>query len=129
MGALVRYLDIVVVILAAQILFLVGAPALGYGIGAGTWVLVRLVGVAVDERAKWINHFSEEVALRLSYRLVRVGLLAGATVLALEAGGKADGLTALLVFVVAFTVRLPASAADAWSRGRAHRHAPQSLGS
>jgi hypothetical protein len=129
MGALVRYLDIVLVILAAPILFLVGAPALGYGIGAGAWILVRLVGVAVDERAKSINHFSEEVALRLSYRLVRVGLLAGATVLALEAGGKANGLTALLVLVLAFTVRLPASAADAWSRGRRHPRAPQSLGS
>jgi hypothetical protein len=103
------YLDLYLVFVATPIALLIGAPAAGYAIGAAAWALLRLVGVAVDRRAGTITHMSEQAALRLSYRLVRVAALVGATVIALSVGGKTDGLVALLVMAVAFTVRLAVS--------------------
>jgi hypothetical protein len=116
---LVRYFDVALVVLAAPIVLLLGAPAAGYPIGSAGWVLLRLFGAAVDRRASAVTHWSEQVALRLSYRSLRLVLLAAATLLALTAGGKQDGLTALAVIVVAFTLQRPASL----------RHGPRSPGS
>jgi len=72
------------VVVAAPIVLLIGVPAVGYVIGVAAWVLLRLFGVAVDRRAGTITHVSEQAALRLSYRLVRVAELAGATLVALK---------------------------------------------
>lgn len=105
----VGYPDLALVILAAPIALLLGAPAAGYAIGSAAWVLLRLFGVAVDRRASAVTHWTEQAALRLSYRSLRLVLLVGATLLALSAGGNHDGLTALAVIVVAFTLQLPAS--------------------
>jgi hypothetical protein len=102
-------LDVALVVLGAPIALLLGAPATGYAIGSVAWVLLRLVGAAVDLKARAITHWSEQVALRLSYRTLRLVLLAAATLLALGAGGKPSGFTALAVIVVAFTAQLPAS--------------------
>lgn len=110
-------LDIALVVLAAPIVLLLGAPAAGYAIGSAAWVLLRLVGAAVDRRASSITHWSEQVALRLSYRSLRVLLLAAATLLALGAGGRRDGLTTLVVIAVASALQLSASLRHA-SRSR-----------
>jgi hypothetical protein len=107
--SLASNLDVVLVVVAAPIALVLGAPATGYVIGSVAWVLLRLVGTAVDRKASAITHWSEQVALRLSYRSLRLVLLAAATLLALSAGGKASGFTALAVIVVAFTCQLPAS--------------------
>lgn len=111
------FLDIALVVLAAPIVLLLGAPAAGYAIGSAAWVLLRLVGAAVDRRASSITHWSEQVALRLSYRSVRVLLLAAAALLALGAGGRRDGLTTLVVIAVASALQLSASLRHA-SRSR-----------
>lgn len=111
---LVAYFDVALVVLAAPVALLLGAPVAGYGIGSAAWVLLRVVGAAVDHRASAITHWSEQVALRVSYRSLRLALLAGATVLALSAGGKRNGLTALAVIVVAFTFQLPVSLRHGW---------------
>jgi hypothetical protein len=110
-------LDIAFVVLAAPIVLLLGAPAAGYAIGSAAWALVRLVGTAVDRRAGSITHWSDQVALRLSYRSLRVLLLVAATVLALGAGGRRNGLTALAVIAVASALQLSASLRHA-SRSR-----------
>jgi hypothetical protein len=52
------------------------------------------------------------VALRLAYRFVRVLLLVAAGILARGAGGSDDGLTALLLITVAFTVQLSVSISE-----------------
>jgi len=38
----VRYLDIVLLVLAAPIVILMGGPVLGYAVGAGVWIVQRI---------------------------------------------------------------------------------------
>jgi hypothetical protein len=96
-------------VLAAPIVLALGAPAVGYGLGAAAWILARGLGVAVDRYASSIANVAQQASLRLTYRLLRVFLLVGATVLALKSEGRADGLTALLVLTFGFTLHLSVS--------------------
>ena len=104
-----RYFDVLVILVAAPIMLLIGVPAAGYAIGAGAWIALRAVGVAV-ERAAEARELRAQVSLRLGYMLGRLFLLALAIVLARNGGGRNDGLAALVVIVVAFTVQLAVSA-------------------
>ena len=115
----VRNLDLLVVIGGVPIALLLGVPIGGYALGAGCWVLLRGLGLAVERQAAGVTHVVEQIALRLSYRLVRAALLAGAAIVALKTGGKGDGLAALAVMVAAFTIRLPLSVVEAHGAGRA----------
>jgi hypothetical protein len=103
------YLDVALVVLAAPIMILIGVPAQGYGIGAGAWLLLRAVGLAVD-RAAATGDQRMQISLRMGYMLGRLFLLALAVVLARSSGTRNDGLTALVLIVVAFTVQLATSA-------------------
>jgi hypothetical protein len=109
LSPLVTYLDVILVVLAAPIMLLIGVPAEGYLIGAGAWIALRAAGVAV-ERAAVGQELRTQVSLRLGYMLGRLFLLALAIVLARSGGGRNDGLAALVVIVVAFTVQLAVSA-------------------
>ena len=106
---LVTYLDVIIVVLAAPIMLLNGVPAAGYLIGGGVWIALRAVGLAV-ERAAGGQELRAQVSLRLGYMLGRLFLLALAIVLARSSGGRNDGLAALVVIVVAFSVQLAVSA-------------------
>jgi hypothetical protein len=109
-GPLVRYFDVVVIVVAAPIMLLIGVPALGYAVGAGAWILLRAVGVAVDSAAEASPDMSRAVGLRLGFMLGRLFLLALAVILARKAGTRDDGLTALAVIVFAFTASMALSA-------------------
>jgi len=102
--SLARYLDVVLVIVAAPAALVLGAPVLGYVVGAGAWVGQRVLA-QVDRR--WIGRAAEPrvvLALNLLEAFGRIWLLAGAIVAAGVAGGRADGLTAALVILGAYTV-------------------------
>jgi hypothetical protein len=103
---LLRYIDVVLVLFAAPLLLLIGVPAVGYAVGAGAWILLRAVGVLVERQAAAIGNVSRELTVRLFYALGRVFLLALAIILVRRGSGKDDGLTALLVILVAFTIQL-----------------------
>jgi hypothetical protein len=117
LSPLVTYLDVVLVVLAAPIMLIIGVPAAGYLIGSGAWIALRGVGVAV-ERAAGARELRAQVSLRLGYMLGRLFLLALAIVLARTGGGRNDGLAALVVIVVAFTVQLAVSALNRPRRTR-----------
>ena len=106
---LLRYLDVALVVLAAPIMLLIGVPAVGYLAGAGAWVLLRAVGVAV-ERAAASAEFRSQVSIRLGYLLGRLFLLALVVILVRRDEGRDAALAALLVIVFAFTVQLACSA-------------------
>ena len=106
---LLRYLDVALVALAAPIMVLIGVPAVGYLAGAGAWVALRAVGVAVD-RAAASARFGSEISIRLGYLLGRLFVLALAVILVRRGEGRDAGLAALLVIVFAFTVQLVCSA-------------------
>lgn len=106
---LVRYLDVVLVVVAAPILLLIGVPAVGYAVGALTWIALRAAGLGVEGLAER-STASQQVSIRLGYLLGRLFALALAVILVRNGAGRDDGLTALLVIVFAFTVQLAISA-------------------
>jgi len=101
-----RLADVVVMLAAAPVLLLVGVPAAGYLAGAATWILLRLLGLAVDRYSTSLSHVVQQASLRLTYRTARVVLLVLAAVLTSKVGGRDEGLAALLVIIIAFTIQL-----------------------
>jgi hypothetical protein len=102
--AILRNLDVVLVLLAAAPALALGAPVLGYTVAAGAWVAQRVLA-QVDRR--WIRGASEprtQLALGLFEAFGRIWLLAGAIIFAGVVGGRADGLTAALVIFAAYSV-------------------------
>jgi len=108
--ALVSYLDVVLLVLAAPIMLLIGVPAGGYAAGAGAWILLRVAGLGVDRAAAMTRDPRRQISLRLGYMLARLFALALTIVLVRRDGGRDEGLTALVVIVFAFTVSLATSA-------------------
>ena len=100
------YLDVVVLVVAAPIMLLIGVPAVGYLVGAGAWIALRAMGVAVERALHDTDDPRREASLRLAYLLGRLFALAIAVILVRNGAGRDDGLTALLVIVFAFTVQL-----------------------
>jgi hypothetical protein len=102
--ALLRYLDVVVVAVAAAPALALGAPVAGYAIGGGAWIGQRVLQV-LDRR--WTRAYLEPrraVAVNLFERFGRIWLLAAAIIVAGVAGGRADGLTAALVILGAYSI-------------------------
>ncbi len=106
---MLRYLDVVLIVTAAPILLLIGVAPAGYGIGAGAWIALRAVGVALDRYAAALHDPRRELPLRLGYLLGRLFALALAVILVRKGVGRDDGLTALLLIVFAFTMQLATS--------------------
>ncbi len=99
-----RYLDVVLVVLAIVPALALGAPALGIAFGAGGWILQRVVG-EVDRR--WTGKAStplKQLGVNLFEGFARIWLLAGMIVIAAVVGGRRDGLTASLVIFGAYSV-------------------------
>jgi hypothetical protein len=103
---LLAYLDVVVLIVAAPIMLLIGVPAVGYLAGAGVWIALRAVGVAIDWVVPKLGDPRREVTLRLAFLMGRLFLLAIAVIVVRNGAGRDDGLTALVVIVFAFTAQL-----------------------
>jgi hypothetical protein len=104
-----RYFDVVLVVVGAPILILIGVSAAGYAAGAGAWIALRVVGVALERYLRSTSDAKREISLRLAYLITRVFGLALAVILVRRGDGKDAGLAALAVIVVAFTVALSIS--------------------
>jgi hypothetical protein len=106
-----RYLDVVLVAIGAVPALALGAPVFGYLVGAGAWILQRIISAA-DRRllSDKATNLRRQLSLNLFEPFVRIWLLAGAIVLAGVAGHRADGLTAAIVifaaYSIAFVIRL-----------------------
>jgi hypothetical protein len=100
-----RYLDVIVAVIAAIVAIALGAPVLGCVLGAGCWVLQR--GVQAFDRRFAREMSSPRAALGISLfeRFGRIWLLAGAIVFAGVAGSRKDGLAAALIIFCAYTIR------------------------
>jgi hypothetical protein len=115
---LLRYLDVVLLVVAAPIMLLIGVSAAGYAAGAGAWIALRAVGIGVERVAGTVREPSQQIGLRLGYMLGRLFLLAIAIILVRKGSGQDAGLTALAVIVFAFTVQLAVSAINRPRRAR-----------
>jgi hypothetical protein len=107
--AIVRYLDVAIVVLAAPFVLLMGAPLLGYVVGAAVWIASRVIGVAVERHARTRKSARTQIAMSFGVLMGRAWLL-GITILVVGlAGDRKDGLMAALLALVAFTVYLGTS--------------------
>lgn len=106
----VRYMDVLLVILAAPFVILMGGPMLGYLVGGAAWIATRLLGVVVERYAKG-RTAKQQVGLNFGALMGRAWIL-GITILVVGlAGDRQDGLMAALLALVAFTVYLATSLA------------------
>ena len=101
---LFRWLDVILVVLGAPFAILMGAPALGYLVGAAAWIVNRVIGAAVERRAQASTDVRKAVGLNLAALIARAWLV-GLTILAVGlAGDREDGLTAAILILAAFTL-------------------------
>jgi hypothetical protein len=102
----VRYLDVVLVVLAAPFVVLMDGPLLGYGVGAAAWIVQRLAAAAVERAAARQRDYRRAIGLGMASSLARAWLVALAILAVGLAGAREDGLTAAILVLAAFTVYL-----------------------
>jgi hypothetical protein len=107
--AIVRYLDVVLVVAAAPFVVLLGAPVLGYAVAGVAWIALRFAAAAVERRAARAKDYRAALGLNMASLLVRAWVI-GLTILAVGLiAEREDGLTAGITVLVAFTVYLATS--------------------
>jgi hypothetical protein len=99
-----RYLDVVFVVIAAIVGIAIGAPAIGCAVGAGGWILQRIVQQLDQRWASGLRTARQQVGVGLFERFGRIWLLAGAIVVAGVAGGRSDGAAAAVIIFCAYTI-------------------------
>jgi len=99
-----RWLDVILVVLAAPFVVLTGLPLLGYVVGATAWIVNRLLGAWVERYAASRADVRQAVGLNLVALIARTWLV-GLTILAVGlAGDREDGLMAAILLLAAFTL-------------------------
>jgi hypothetical protein len=102
--AFVRYLDIVVVVLATPFVVLLGAPVLGFVVAAVVWIVQRAAATTIERRAARSGDVKTAVGLNMASLVLRAWLI-GLTILAVGLiAEREDGLTAGITVLAAFTV-------------------------
>lgn len=104
----VRYLDVVVLILAAPFVWLMGGPMLGFVVGAGAWLVTRVLGAVIERQARG-KEIKTQIALNFGVLMGRVWVVGIAILIVGRTAEREDGLTAALVALVAFTIYLATS--------------------
>ena len=102
--ALLRYIDVVVVIAALPLVALAGLPLLGYAVGAAAWIAQRAIGAVLERQAQRTTDVRRQVGLNLASALGRAWIVGGSILAVGLAGEREDGLTAAVLVAVAFTV-------------------------
>ncbi len=118
---LLRWLDVILVVLAAPFVVLMGLPVLGYTVGALAWILNRGIGVWVERIAARQGDVRRAVGLNLGALIARSWLV-GLSILAVGlAGEREDGLTAAVLLLAAFTLYFVTSLLTRSLEGKASR--------
>jgi hypothetical protein len=101
----VRYLDVVLIVLAAPFVVLLDLPVLGYAVGAAVWIVARLLEAALEHTARG-SDVRRAIGVKVGSMVGRTWLI-GIGVLAVGlAAEREDGFTAALVCLAAYTVHL-----------------------
>jgi hypothetical protein len=101
--AVLRWLDLVVLLLALPVFAVAGWPMAGYAAAAGAWVAQRAIQVVVQNRAEASRNPRTVVGLTAGSMLVRAWLVA-LTILLVGLSDNDAGLAAALLVVAVFTV-------------------------
>jgi hypothetical protein len=100
----VRYLDVVLVVLAAPFVVLTGLPIIGYVAGTLAWMVNRALGMTVERAARHKQDVRAALGLNLGGLLARAWLVALAILVVGLAGERQDGLMAAVLLLCAFTL-------------------------
>ncbi len=101
----VRYLDVVLVVLAAPFVVLLDLPVLGYVVGAGVWIVQRVLEAALEHASRGAE-VRRAIGLKVGSMVGRTWLI-GIGILAVGlAAEREDGFTAALLCLAAYTVHL-----------------------
>jgi hypothetical protein len=118
---LFRWLDVILVVLAAPFVVLMDLPVLGYTVGALAWILNRGIGVWVERIAARQDDVRRAVGLNLGVLIARSWLV-GLSILAVGlAGDREDGLMAAVLLLAAFTLYFVTSLLTRSLEGKASR--------
>src|SRR5436305_12844264 len=98
--SLLRFVDVLLLLVAAPIMILIGVSAVGYAVGAGAWIVLRALGVPIERLASDTKDPGRQIGIRLGYMLARLFLLALAVILVRKGSGQDARLTALALVVV-----------------------------
>jgi hypothetical protein len=99
-----RYLDVWLIVLATPFVLALGAPVLGYVVGAVAWIVQRFAAVAIERRAARAGDVKTALGLNMASLVIRAWLI-GLTILAVGLiAEREDGLTAGITVLAAFTV-------------------------
>jgi hypothetical protein len=101
---IVRYFDVVLVVLAAPFVLLMGGPMLGYTVAAVTWIVTRIGGAALERWARGVENPRAQIVVGFAVLLGRAWLMGIAILVVGLAGEREDGLMAALLALVAFSV-------------------------
>jgi hypothetical protein len=113
-----RYIDVVLLVVFAPIMLLLGVSAAGYLIATGVWILLRVLGVGVERAAVAVPDANRQIGIRMGYMFGRLFFLALTVILVRKSDGQDAGLAALGVVAFAFTLAL---ALSAFNRPRSSR--------
>src|SRR5262245_19849749 len=107
---LLANLDLILLVPGVALALALGAPALRVRVGAGAWLLQRVVAVADRRVIVRAAEPGSRLGLNFIDAFTRIWLLAGGIIVAGTAGSRHDGLAAALVILagysVAFAVRI-----------------------
>jgi hypothetical protein len=104
-----RFLDVLIVVLAAPFVVLTGLPVLGYVAGGLAWLAQRVIAVAIEGRMRRQPDVRTAIGLGLGATQGRAGLV-GLTILVVGlAGAREDGVMAAVLVLAAYTVYLVTS--------------------
>jgi hypothetical protein len=109
-SALVLYFDVIIVLILGVPIVAAGAPALGYAVGAGAWLVARLVSKLAERRIAQMTELRHRLGYGVGFSMARVWFLAGAIIAAGVGSAREDGLTAALVICGAFSLYFVRSA-------------------
>jgi hypothetical protein len=104
-----RYLDVLLIVLAAPFVVLTGLPVLGYVAGALVWVVQRAIAVAIEGRMRQKPDIRTAIGLGLATTLGRAWLVALTILVVGLAGAREDGVMAAVLVLAAYTVYLVTS--------------------
>jgi hypothetical protein len=99
-----RYLDVVLVVLAAPFVVLTGLPVLGYVVGSAAWIVQRIIAARIDAAVRRQHDIRSAIGLGLGASLGRAWFV-GLSILAVGlAGAREDGAMAAVLVLAAYTV-------------------------
>jgi hypothetical protein len=99
-----RNVDILALAVALPIFIVAGWPLLGWVLGAGTWVLQRLISELAIRKAEAADDPRTKVGLLAGSMIARGWLVAG-IILAVGLSNNDAGLSAAVLFLAVFTLQ------------------------